>query len=380
VLFTGFPWNELGLAFGQNLILAQISSIVGLHGLTLAVVAIGAAPATLWDGVGWRNWIPSVLALFALCSVALFGSYRLGEPDPASVAGVKLRLLQTNFSQGPEFAPEKGAEILGHYLALSDRATSPQRMGVADVTHLIWPESAFPFILAQQPGALARITEFLRGGATLATGAARVEGSSGKRQFFNSIEILGAAGLSSARYDKRHLVPFGEYMPFQTVLRAIGLAEFVQFPGGFSPGSGSNLLSVPGAPNAIALICYEAIFPSEWGGVRSDGDEQAGWILNVTDDAWFGRTPGPYQHFALARLRAIEWGLPMARAANGGFSAIIDARGRVLAAAPLGAEAAIDGDLPGALPPTVEARWGSLGVLLALSALLCIVLIRKNLQ
>jgi apolipoprotein N-acyltransferase len=377
VAFTGFPWNELGLAFGQNLILAQTASLVGLHGLTLAVIVIGAAPATLWDGVGWRRWAPSAAALTALGALALFGLYRLGAPDPAPVAGVKLRLLQTNLSQGPEFAPEKGAEILGRYLALSDRATSPQRTGVADVTLLIWPESAFPFILSQEAGALARIADFLHGGATLATGAARLEGGAAKRRFYNSIEILGASGLTSARYDKRHLVPFGEYMPFQSLLHAIGLSEFVQFPGGFSPGVGSNLLSVPGAPDALAMICYEAIFPGEWGGARSGEAKRAHWLLNVTDDAWFGLTPGPYQHFALARLRAVEWGLPMARSANGGFSAIVDAKGRVLASAPLGAETVLDGELPGALPPTVEARWGSAGFALGLAALLGVVLVRK---
>ena len=382
VLFTGFPWNELGIAFGQNLILAQIASLVGLHGLTLAVIVIGAAPATLWDGAGRRRFVPCVVALLALAALAVFGAYRLGEPDPSPVAQVKLRLLQTNISQGPEFAPEKGAEILGRYLALSDRATSPKRTGVADVTALIWPESAFPFILSQDAGALARIADFLRGGATLATGAARMEGggAKGRRRFFNSIELVGASGLSSARYDKRHLVPFGEYMPFETVLHAIGLTEFVQFPGGFSPGTGSSLLPIPGAPDAIAMICYEAIFPNEFGGVRSGAAERAGWLLNVTDDAWFGMTPGPYQHFALARLRAIEWGLPMARSANGGLSAIIDAKGRILASASLGAETVLDGELPGALAPTPEARWGSAGFAIGLAALFCFALVSKILR
>ena len=387
VLFTGFPWNELGMAFGQNLALAQIASLVGLHGLTLAVILIGAAPATLCDGAGRWRWASSALALAALAGIAVFGLYRLGEPDPAPLANVKLRLLQTDISQGADFAPDKGAEILGRYLALSDRATSPKRTGVADVTHLIWPESAFPFILSQDPGALARIADFLRGGATLATGAARLEGrtartngSAGAPKFFNSIQILGASGLSSARYDKRHLVPFGEYMPFKSLLHAIGLTEFVQFPGGFSPGNGSNVLSLPGAPDAIAMICYEAIFPSEWGGARSGEAERAAWLLNVTDDAWFGLTPGPYQHFALARLRAIEWGLPLVRSANGGFSAIVDAKGRILESAPLGAETVLDGELPGALPPTLESRWGSSAFGLALAVLLFVALTARILR
>jgi apolipoprotein N-acyltransferase len=250
------------------------------------------------------------------------------------------------------------------------------------VTLLVWPESAFPFILSQDAGALARIADFLRGGATLATGAARSEGAAGtgNRRFFNSVELVGASGLLSARYDKHHLVPFGEYMPFQSLLHAIGLTEFVQFPGGFSPGAGSNILAIPGAPDALAMICYEAIFPSEWGGARDGEAERAGWLLNVTDDAWFGLTPGPYQHFALARLRAIEWGLPMARSANGGISAIVDAKGRVLASAPLGAETVLDGELPGALAPTLESHLGSAGFALGLAAISLVALVAKRLN
>ncbi len=302
-----------------------------------------------------------MLAALALAGIAIFGLYRLGEPGPEPVASVKLRLLQTNISQGADFGPDKGAEILGRYLALSDRATSPQRSGVADVTLLIWPEFAFPFLLAREPGALARISEFLRGGAVLATGAASADFDGGNipKRFFNSILLLDHSGLRHERYDKRHLVPFGEYVPFQALLRRIGLTEFVHFPGGFDAGSGSNVLSIPGAPDALAMICYEAIFPNEWGGARSGDAARAQWILNLTDDAWFGATPGPYQHFDLARLRSIEWGLPLARAANGGFSAIVDAKGRTVASGLFGAETVIDGVLPGALPPPLAARWGS---------------------
>jgi apolipoprotein N-acyltransferase len=372
VALTGFPWNELGLALGQSLLFAQFASLVGLHGLTLAVIAIAAAPATLWDETRLSRWAPTMLAALALAGMAIYGALRLGEPDPEPSPSVKLRLLQTNISQGADFGPDKGAEILGRYLALSDRATSPQRSGVADVTLLVWPESAFPFLLAREPGALARISDFLRGGAVLATGAASLEGAvnSASRRFYNSILLLDHSGLVPSRYDKRHLVPFGEYVPFQALFRRIGLTEFVQFPGGFEPGEGLNVLQVPGAPDALAMICYEAIFPSEWGGARDGEASRAKWILNLTDDAWFGATPGPYQHFAMARLRSVEWGLPMARSGNGGFSAIVDAKGRVVASAPLGAETVIDGVLPGALPPTAAARWGSGPFALGLAAIL----------
>jgi apolipoprotein N-acyltransferase len=282
-----------------------------------------------------------------------------------------LRLVQPNISQGPEFAPDRGAEIVGRYLALSDRATSPDHSGIADVTHLFWPESAFPFVLSRDAGALARIAEFLKGGAVLTTGAASlINNTTTEREtlYYNSIAVLDRRGLLGEHYDKHHLVPFGEYLPLRSWLDRLGLTQFTSFPGGFIAGKGSGVVHIPGLPDAIAMICYEAIFPDEWGGARAGDRKSAGWMLNLTDDAWFGRTAGPYQHFAQARLRAIEWGLPLIRVANTGISAIVDARGEIVASRPLGTEAVLDGVLPGALPPTPESRWGSVPFGIALLA------------
>jgi apolipoprotein N-acyltransferase len=369
--FTGFPWNELGMTLGQNLDLAQAASIAGLHGLTLAAIMIFAAPATLWDTSGrGRRWLPTLLAAAALMGLAAFGAWRLAADPPPAVAGVKLRLIQPNVAQGSDFAPEKGAEILSRYLALSDRATSPEHSGVADATHLIWPESAFPFILSRDAGALARIADFLRGGAVLITGAARMEenkAAGGPARYFNSIEVLDRTGLRAERYDKHHLVPFGEYMPLRSWLDRIGINQFVQFPGGFERGAGPDVIRIPGLPSAIAMVCYEAIFPDEWG-AREGEARGASWLLNVTDDAWFGLTAGPHQHLAQARLRAIELGLPLVRVANTGSSAVFDAFGRVVVSAPLGVEAVLDSSLPGALAPTWQSRWGSLTFAAALAA------------
>ena len=367
VVLTGFPWNEFGMALAQNVMLAQIAAFVGLHGLTLLAVAIFASPATLWGSPG--RWTPTIVAALTLAGLLLFGAHRLGEPDPAPVAGAKIRLMQPNMSQGEDFSAENGAAIVSKYLQLSDRATSPDRSGIADVTLLIWPESAFPFILSREPGALARIVEFLRGGALLATGAARMEESAGgRRHYFNSIEVLDRDGLSSERYDKHHLVPFGEYLPLRRFFDWTGITQFVRVPGGFDPGQGSPVLRLRGLPEAIATVCYEAIFPNEWGGAREGEAAKATWIINVTDDAWFGLTAGPYQHFAQARLRAVELGLPLVRAANTGISALVDAKGRVLASAPLGAETVLDIGLPGALPPTWQSHWGSLTFAFLLAA------------
>jgi apolipoprotein N-acyltransferase len=215
--------------------------------------------------------------------------------------------------------------------------------------------------LSRDARALDDIATSLGSGATLITGAARVEASDGgEPSYYNSIEVLDRDGLRPERYDKQHLVPFGEYVPFESVLENAGVTQFVQVPGGFARGSGPRILDVPGLPTATPLICYEAIFPIEIGDALS-GARRPDWMLNVTDDAWFGLTPGPYQHFAQARLRAIELGLPLVRAANSGISAVVDGFGRETVVAPLGVEAVLDSALPKPLPPTWQSRFGSIG-------------------
>ena len=365
LLFTGFPWNDLGMALGVNLTLAQTASLVGLHGLTFLTIAIFAAPATLWRVSDSRfDPAPTIVAALALVLMAAFGEFRLNAPGSATVPGVKLRLIQPNVAQDDaSFGPENSQAILRRYLDLSERATAPDSSGIRDVTHLIWPELAFPFILSRDPLALSEIVDFLRDGATLITGAARRDDGDGPPRYFNSIEIIGRNGLSAQRYDKQHLVPFGEYMPFARLLERAHVAQMVDIPGGFEPGSGRRILHIPGLPDAMPLICYEAIFPIEVGDLVSRA-ERPGWLLNVTDDAWFGLTPGPYQHFAQARLRAIELGLPLVRDANTGISAVLDGLGREIAVAPLGAEGVVDAELPVALAPTLQSRLGSIGAML----------------
>jgi apolipoprotein N-acyltransferase len=378
LLFTGFPWNDLGMALGSNLALAQIASIVGLHGLTILTIAIFAAPATLWrDGDGRLNLAPAGFALLALALIAIFGAFRLTAPASATLPGVKLRLIQPNVAQNTSFSPENRDPILRRYFDLSERATAPDRSGVRDVTHLIWPESAFPFILSRDRQALADIGRSLGSGATLITGAARLEVDGSRPLYYNSIEIVGRGGLSAERYDKRHLVPFGEYVPFESILEKAHIAQFVDVPGGFEPGAGSRVLRIPGLPDAMPLVCYEAIFPIEIGDLFS-GAERPRWLLNLTDDAWFGETPGPYQHFAQARLRAIELGAPLVRDANSGISAVLDGFGREIVAAPLGAEGVLDAELPEALAPTWQSRLGSVGAALIGLAFLAAALAGKR--
>jgi apolipoprotein N-acyltransferase len=382
LVLTGFPWNEIGMALGQNLVLAQFASIVGLHGLTILAIAIFAAPATLADPSGrpWLSW-STIAGLAALGLLAAFGAYRLSAPDAPLLAGVKLRIMQPDVAQDAGFRPQNKDAIMRRYLALSDRASSPTSTGVADVTHLIWPESAFPFLLARDPQALAGIADLLRGGAILITGAARLaEPMPGDRHshYFNAIQVVDNRGALLDRYDKMHLVPFGEYLPFAEFFDRLGVTQFVHFPGGFDAGSGPAVLHVPGLPDALPLICYEAVFPREIGSILRPDERRPAWMLNVTDDAWFGATPGPYQHFAQARLRAVEQGLPLVRAANSGISAIVDSLGRVIGELPLDVEGVLDGGLPAPGPPTFYSRFGAIGPLAIWMALLLVCLLAKR--
>jgi len=360
-IFTGFPWNDFGMALAAVPLIDQAAALVGLHGLDILAVILFAAPATLVDGR--RRLTPAIAAALVLAlGLAGFGALRLASGKTEYVEGVKLRLMQPDLPQDAKFKPENGPAILRRYLELSDRAVAPGRSGVADATHLIWPESAFPFILSRDPEALALIAATMRG-ATLVTGAARAEEDprrdNGKRRtkIFNSILAI-EGGRIVAAYDKMHLVPFGEYLPLAGLLAPLGVTQLV--PGTWDEGTGPRRLVAPGLPPAAPLVCYEAIFPGE--AVEPAGARPQ-WLLNVTNDGWFGATSGPYQHFAQARLRAIEEGLPLVRVANTGISAVVDPHGRVLDRLPLGVDGVIDARLPRPADPPPFAvhpfRWTS---------------------
>lgn len=361
-VLTGFPWNVYGMMLTGEVHLEQVASLFGLYGLTLFAVAIGAAPATLGTGMGRSGrWAPTCLAVASLAAFFAYGFWRVPSAPSPLVAGVKLRLMQPNLPQDAKFNGNNGAAILEHYLELSDRATSPQTPGLQAVTHLIWPESAFPFLLGRTPQALSRIAAALPPDVTLITGAARageILPGEGRPPIYNSIQVVNDEGVIVASYDKTHLVPFGEYLPpiLGTLIRAVGLSQFISIPGGFSSGNAHLPLAIKGLPNAAPLICYEAVFP---GAVVPRGARPA-FFVNVTNDGWFGQTSGPYQHFAQARLRSVEEGLPLVRVANTGISGVVDAYGRVVASLPLGSEGVLDVGLPRPGPLTVYARLGDL--------------------
>lgn len=358
-VLTGFPWNSFGQALAATPALAQSASLFGLWGLTLITLVTLASPALLADPPETmrRPWLMPAVSAGVLVALAAFGFYRLHTTEVGTVEGVRLRIMQPNLPQDEKFRPAAKQKVLDLYGSISDRATAPDRSGLRDITHLIWPESAFPFFLEREPDALARIADLLPPGVVLITGAARAQTSpSGGTAVYNSIRVIGDDGGILGTYDKVHLVPFGEFLPFQSFLESLGFEQLTRVRGGFTPGAQRRPLTVPRMPLAAPLICYEAIFPSA---VLPKG-ERPGLLLNVTNDAWFGYTPGPYQHFAQARLRTIEEGLPLVRAANSGISAVVDPIGRIVRIRELGVDGVVDSTLPNAIAPTFYARFRDL--------------------
>ncbi|MGQ4274343.1 apolipoprotein N-acyltransferase [Terrihabitans sp. B22-R8] len=352
-LLSGFPWNEFGYALADNSVLGQSASILGVDGLTPLAILIFAAPAALADP-GRGRWWPSVLAVGALALLTGFGAWRLAA-SPTLETETNVRIMQPVVQQDDKFRASAGPATLARYLALSVGSGGPEPRGLDEIDLLIWPESAFPFLLARTPEALAEIGALLPDRTILLTGAARMEeDGDGRRLFFNSIHALAGDGSIIATYDKVHLVPFGEYLPFQDALESLGLRQLTRLPGGFTPGQTPRHLMLPGGQIIAPLICYEAIFSTG----TIDPDQRPGVLVNVTNDGWFGITPGPYQHLAQARVRAIEQGLPLLRAANTGISAVIDPLGRRTASLPLGIAGVLDAKIPAALAPTPFARFG----------------------
>ena len=360
-LLSGFPWNAFGYALSEPLALAQTASLIGLWGMTLLTVAIFASPATLIDGSsrGRKPWLAPVSALLMLTAMIVFGAVRLTLQPTTMVANVKLRIMQPNLQQDTKFNYSAKAEVMQKYLTLSDRASGPQSTGVRDANILIWPESAFPFFLTREADAMAQIADLLPKGTVLITGSVRAPDlPPGVRvtRAYNSVYVIDHDGSVLSVYDKLHLVPFGEYLPFQEWMEKLGFVQLTKVQGGFIPGIRRRTMDVPNAPRALPLICYEAIFP---GNLVAD-DDRPGWIVNLTNDGWFGISTGPYQHLQQARLRSIEEGLPLVRAANTGISAVIDPLGRIVARLDLGIEGVLDARLPAAIPPTIYARVGDI--------------------
>jgi apolipoprotein N-acyltransferase len=379
-VLSGFPWNAFGYALANPLALAQTASLIGLWGLTFLAVAIFASPATLIDdkAMARRAWLAPVLGLIALTAMGAYGSFRLAREPTRLVESVKLRIMQPNLPQDAKFNYGAKADVMRKYLALSDRSTGPQSTGVRDATILIWPESAFPFFLAREADAMAQIAGLLPQGTILITGAVRPPDASppGRpvTRAYNSIYVIDHDGTILSVYDKLHLVPFGEFLPFQSAMERLGFTQLTKVQGGFIPGARRKPIDLPRIPRVLPLICYEVVFPGD----IAARDERPAWIVNVTNDGWFGDSAGPYQHLQQARLRAIEEGLPIVRAANTGVSAVIDPLGRMVAQLGLGTEGVLDASLPSAIGPTIYSRTGDIPAAVLAVLALAIALRRRG--
>lgn len=345
-IFTGFPWAQVGhLWLGSGA--EQAVAFVGATGLTVLTLLAAALP------LGPRMW-GGIAGAFVVGGLFAAGPLQGAGPD-APARKMTLRLVQPAAEQHLKWDPDQVRTLFQRQLDLT-RAGTP-----ADLT--IWPETAIPYLFEYSPE-VPGIISAAAGGRPVAIGVQRVEGNRG----WNSLRVIGAGGAVTATYDKHHLVPFGEYMPMGDLLfRWFGIGAFAaQVGNGYSAGPGPVVLDLgPKFGKVLPLICYEAVFPAIPLSVgRPD------WMLQITNDAWFGPFTGPFQHFQLSRLRAIEMGLPLVRVGNTGVTAVIDAHGRVGAALPFGQTGALDvPELPAGLPATPYARHGDLVAYLLLSGL-----------
>jgi len=367
-VLTGFPWGLLGYIW-LDAGLDQMAALIGPHGLTLLTLGgIWALMAALGHPkrllLGPLVGLPfAVMIGFGVAQTTFSqGHPSIGvAPPPRPV----VRLIQPNAPQHQKWDPEMIPVFFSRSLEFT---SSPAKGAAPDV--VIWPETSVPYLLNTAQGAFEVISQ-AAGDVPVVLGVQRRDAS----QYYNALAVLGADGTIGEVYDKSHLVPFGEYMPGGALASALSLKGLAANEGyGFGTGAGLRLIDIAGLGRAVPLICYEAIFPDEVGGLPTRAD----WLLHITNDAWFGQYTGPQQHLAQARFRAIEQGLPMVRAANTGISAMIDGRGQIIASLPLGVAGFLDVELPPALPITIYARSGDWPILLLLLISIMGLLIKRN--
>jgi apolipoprotein N-acyltransferase len=356
---TGFPWNMIGTVWVFSDPMVQVTSLIGTLGLSLMTVIAAAMLATLADPeTKIRHGTVAVAAAFAAMAIVYAGgSIRLAQAGVAeTVDGVHLRLVQPSIPQRLKFQRELLDVHLEDHVQLGAAHADPPP------THIIWGETAASFFIADDAPRRERVASGTPEGGLTIVGTLRRSPEGQEFRIWNSLVAVDGGGSVVAHYDKAHLVPFGEYVPFRDF---IGISKLTAGTTDFSRGPGRITLDLPGLPPASPLICYEVIFP----GKVTERGARPQWILNLTNDAWYGLSAGPYQHFAAARLRAVEEGLPLVRVANSGISAIVDPYGRTIRWLGLGERGVVDGPLPVSLAsPTIYSRVGNWSGLVVLGA------------
>lgn len=338
VLFTGFPWNLSGYIWGFSDTIMQSTAIWGVYGLGVITLLLCFLPLFLLT----KNTriIAPVLALFLLSGLFYYGNDRLSQPVDF-VEDINLRIVQPNIKQQDKWPYENWSKNLIRFLDMSEADDKKP------TTHMIWPETAIIYSLSEEPFRRQLISKVLGPGGMILTGFPRRQRDDDKTRIYNSMIAIGDQGQIEAIYDKSHLVPGGEYIPdlMKDILMPLGFGDL--FTGGqdFSQGKGLETLHIKGLPPVGVLICYEVIFP----GKVVDPDDRPEWILNLTNDAWYGDSTGPYQHLLQTRVRAIEEGMAVVRSASTGISAMIDPYGRVIDNIALNKTGVIDSPLPKAI-------------------------------
>ena len=353
-LLTGFPWNLVGYTWTAFDGMTQLAALAGIHGLSFLTVVLAALPVLLMDRgrTPPARWRPLLAGLVVLLAVWGGGHLRLAGAADETVPGVQLRLVQPNVAQADKWRPDLRE---AHFARLLRMSSAP---GHDRITHIIWPEAAIPYFVSREPARARMIGALVAPDGLVLAGARRLspEGVDPIR-VWNSVLAIDHRGRIVEAYDKAHLVPFGEYVPLRGLLRWLGVEKVTPGPLDFSAGPGPRTLVLDGLPAVAPLICYEVIFAA----VSRAPGPRASWLLNLTNDAWFGVSSGPYQHLAMARVRAVEEGVPLVRVANTGISAIVDPHGRTLARLGLGRAGVLDGALPQALVrPPLYGRIGDL--------------------
>ena len=355
-VFTGYPWNPLGHVWAFATPLLQSAALFGVFGLGALSFIVLAAPAA-----GWR------MAIAGLVLVAIGGGAGLMVIGGAAGSGPMVRVVQPNIAQAEK--SRRGLEQV-HLAKLIELSRRP---GFDKVNVVVWPETAVPYFMQPNSAALPVIARGAPAGGYLLTGAMRITDRP-EDGAWNSLLAIDPAGTVLAHYDKVHLVPLGEYIPFH---RRLAPVSGMVGRGSFEEGQSFVTIALPGLPPFSPIICYEVIFPAEVTGPPHATAGRPQWLLNITNDGWFGPSSGPYQHLTSARLRTIEEGLPMIRSANTGVSAVIDAHGNVLASLDMQREGIIDSVLPPARAWTPYSRWGDLTLAVLLSFLVIVVVVRR---
>jgi apolipoprotein N-acyltransferase len=344
-VFTGFPWNPIGYAAMPTPLLMQSISVVGMVGMNALAVFVFAMPALLAGHRHVRTGL--VLALLLVAAHVGFGYYRLGLPDAVPIRSLPVRIVQPAIDQAAKLDRASRDDIFRTLLNLSAAPLAP---GGVKPKLIIWPETSLPFLLTDRPDALVAIGELLSDGQVLLAGNVRAEGKGDDAQrYYNSVVAINDKGEIVDAVDKLHLVPGGEYLPLSGMFRLLGIDRIVAMPTPFSAGTTRHPIGIADGLRAAVFICYEIVFPDE----VDDGVKGADFIVNGTNDPWFGDTPGPYQHFRSAQIRAAETGVPLLRAANNGISGAVDSRGRVIDAFALNVRGQMDVSIavPSPSPP-----------------------------